>query len=36
MLLERFANRTATKAPSVNQGLDVEEGALEGNKSYWN
>ena len=26
MLLERFANRTATKAPMVNQGLQVDEG----------
>jgi hypothetical protein len=25
MLLERFANRTATKAPMVNQGLEVDE-----------
>jgi hypothetical protein len=26
MLFERFANRTATKAPMVNQGLNVDEG----------
>tara|TARA_B110000285_G_scaffold224371_1_gene281126 strand:+ start:116 stop:607 length:492 start_codon:yes stop_codon:yes gene_type:complete len=36
MLLERFANRTATKAPVVNKGLDVdEEESLVSHKSYW-
>jgi hypothetical protein len=35
MILERIANRTATKAQRVNTGLDVEDGALEERKVYW-
>tara|TARA_B110000285_G_scaffold20848_1_gene20189 strand:- start:15 stop:404 length:390 start_codon:yes stop_codon:yes gene_type:complete len=36
MLLERFVNRTATKAPMVNTGLEVDESEEIGvSKSYW-
>ena len=36
MLLERFVNRTATKAPMVNTGLEVDEKMEIGvSKSYW-